>query len=52
MIRPGATNRIENLVTGAQRALAAAFLFFLGEELLIAGLEPILFHPAVQGATA
>src|SRR5215475_7090292 len=49
---PGATNRTVYRVTRRSNG-ARGFLFRLRvEETLTGGLEPIFFHPAVQGATA
>src|SRR6478672_1940110 len=49
--RPGATRSIMNRVTRRSNG-ARCFLFLRGAGLMTRGLEPILFHPPIEGATA
>src|SRR4029077_5199015 len=48
---PGATNRIENRVTRRSKG-ARSFRLFRTVELRTRGLEPIFFHPPVEGTAA
>src|SRR5437899_5866149 len=50
--RAGATNRIDNRVTRRSKGARCRFRLVAVEGLLTFGLEPILFHPPIEGAAA
>src|SRR5262245_24197484 len=52
MSNPGATKKIENRVTRRSNGARCGFLLLRVVELMRPGLEPILFHPPIERATA